>query len=386
MMRVCGLSSSAVPLLAAALFAAHAPAASGQSLLGPTFTGPLQAPAPVTFRAGPFGTLDLDGVLSGVGLMQSNAGAAGRASHWDLTNGQIFIQKATGWWQFYLQAGAYNLLALGAPFLSTATTVSDFYGPLPQAFLKIVPAKNFSIMAGALPTLIGAESAFSFQNAAIERGLLWVQENTVNRGIQFNETIGRVSASESWNDGFYSNRYTWITGSLSYLLSPASTLAFTGGGNLGRTRFVSRATPVQNNSRIYSMIYTYSHESWIVQPYIQFTTLPSNTASGAAQGAETRGGALLLTYNLNHHVAVSGRGEYISTTGNPNGGTDNVLFGPGSDGWSLTLTPTFQDHGFFVRGEVSLVGAINLTPGDAFGERGMNRHQARGMIEAGFIF
>jgi hypothetical protein len=73
-----------------------------------------------------------------------------------------------------------------------------------------------SILIGELLTLIGAEYTFTFENMNIERGLLWNQENAVNRGIQVNGSFGKLSASLSWNDGFYSNRYTWLTGSLAY--------------------------------------------------------------------------------------------------------------------------------------------------------------------------
>ena len=46
-----------------------------------------------------------------------------------LSNGQVFIQKTDGWWQFYVQAGAYNIPALGLPFLATDKTISNLYGP-----------------------------------------------------------------------------------------------------------------------------------------------------------------------------------------------------------------------------------------------------------------
>ena len=174
-----------------------------------------------------------------------------------LSNGQIFIQKTDGWFQFYLQAGAYNIPALGAPFLATDKTVTNLYGPVPVAYLKLQAGKNTSILVGALPTLIGAEYTFTFENMNIARGLLWNQENAVNRGIQVNQTMGKVTASLSWNDGFYSNRYSWLTGSLTYANGPHS-LAFVAGGNLGKTAFQSYATPVQNNGSIYNVIYTYT--------------------------------------------------------------------------------------------------------------------------------
>jgi hypothetical protein len=348
--------------------------------------GPLQTSAPKTFNAGPFGTLDITGIVSGMGLTQGNWIPGDQSTHWDLSNGQIFIQKTTGFWQFFLQAGAYNLPALGTPFLSTADTVSDFYGPLPQGYLKLAPTKNLSIEIGALPTLIGAEYTFTFENLNIERGLLWNQENAVNRGVQISDSIGHLSGSLSWNDGFYSNRYTWLWGSLTYQFDEANSLAFVGGGNLGHTAFKTLATPVQNNEDIYNVIYTYSHGPVSITPYFQYTAVPTDPAIGVAQGADTRGGALLLNYNFKHGVSLAGRGEYISSTGNLANGAVNLMYGPGSGAWSITLTPTFQDHGFFVRGEFSFVRATSFTPGDGFGPNGMNRAQPRGMIEAGFMF
>ncbi len=348
--------------------------------------GPLQTAAPTTFNAGPFGKLDVTGILSGMGLLQGNWIPGDRSTHWDLSNGQIFLQKTTGWWQFYLQAGAYNLPALGTPFLSTVNTVSDFYGVLPQGYLKLAPKGNFSIMIGALPTLIGAEYTFTFENMNIERGLLWNQENAVNRGVQINDSIGHLSGSLTWNDGFYSNRYTWLWGTLSYAINSANTLAFVGGGDLGHTAFTSLATPVQNNSDIYNILYTYSHGPWTIAPYFQYTDVPTDLKIGVLQGAATRGGALLMNYNFKHGVSLAGRGEYISSTGNAAESAVNLMYGPGSGAWSITLTPTFQDNGFFIRGEFSLVRLTSFTPGDGFGPAGLNRTQPRGMVEAGFMF
>ena len=50
---------------------------------------------------------------------------------------------------------------------------------------------------------MGAESTFTFQNMNIERGLLWNQENAVNRGVQVNHTLGKLTASLAWTDGYH---------------------------------------------------------------------------------------------------------------------------------------------------------------------------------------
>jgi hypothetical protein len=358
---------------------------SPQPLPTPAMTGPLSTAVPTTFDAGPLGKLEVTGILSGMADWQDDPALGDEPTHLDISNGQVFLQKTTGVVQFYLQAGAYNIPALGTPYLSTGRTLSDLYGPLPVGFLKIQATKNFSIMIGQLPTLIGAEYTFTFENMNIERGLLWNQENAVNRGVQLNDTFGHLTASLSWNDGFYSNRYTWISGTLSYSKG-ANTLAVVAGGNAGHTAFRTLATPVQNNGSIYNLIYTYTKGPWIIQPYFQYTDVPTDAAIGVARGASTSGGALLLDYNFKHGISLAGRGEYISSTGNASDGAVNLIFGPGSGGWSLTLTPTYQNKGFFARADLSFAQAVSYTPGDAFGPQGINRAQARAMIEAGFMF
>lgn len=352
----------------------------------PSMSGPLQTAIPHEFEAGPFGKLEVTGILSGMGWTEGNHIPGDPSTHWDVSNAQVFVQKTTGWWQFYLQAGAYNLPALGVPFLSTGDTVKNIYGPFPQGYFKLVKG-NFSAEIGALPTLIGAEYTFSFENMNIERGLLWNQENAVNRGIQLNETYKKLSASFSWNDGFYSNRYTWLWGSLTYTFNSANTLAFVAGGNAGSYAKNTLATPVfLNNEAIYNVIYTYSKGAWVIQPYFQYTNVPTDAKIGIFQGAATRGGALLLTYNWKNGVSMAVRPEYISTTGTVAGGAINLLYGPGSGAFGFTITPTYHKDAFFARGELSIVHATNSTAGDVFGLAGLNVNQPRGLVEVGFLF
>jgi hypothetical protein len=357
-----------------------------QSLPTPPTTGPLQTAPPFIFNAGPFGTLDITGIVNVLALAQGHHLPGDKAIHVDLSNGQVFIQKTQSWFQIYVQAGVYNLPALGTAYYATVDAVRDWYGPLPVGYLKLAPSKNFSILAGLLPTLIGAEPAFTFQNMNIERGLLWNQGNAINRGLQVNVTSGNVRASMSWNDGFYSDRFSWLTGSLSYDLSNASKLAFKAGGNLGKTAYHNLATPITNNSSIYDVVYTYTKGPWILEPYVQYTAVPTNPNVGILHGASTRGEAFLMTYRWNLKLALSGRAEYIASTGAASEQAINLLYGPGSGAWSLTLTPTFQDRGFFVRGDISLVSAFRYAAGDAFGPQGFARSQPRAAIEAGVMF
>ena len=83
----------------------------------------------------------------------------------------------------------------------------------------------------------------------IERGLLWNQEPAVSRGVQINYTKGKLALSLSWNDGLYSNRYSWVSAAATVTLDSSNTLEFAGGGNLKRTSFSDFATPSSQITR-----------------------------------------------------------------------------------------------------------------------------------------
>ncbi len=365
--------------------AGQSPVAAPSPLSTPTITGPLQAALPMNMEAGPLGKLSLNGVVSGIGLFQNNAVAGNNSAEGAFSNAQLFFQKATGWFQFYVQAGAYDIVSLGAPFISNAKTNNDLWGPVPVAYVKLAPAKNTSLLIGILPTLMGAEYTFDFQNMNIERGLLWNQENAITRGVQINQTLGKFTASFSWNDGYYSNRYSGLSGALTYTNGPHS-LAFAGMGYLGTTGWQNLATPVQNNGSMYALIYTYTKGKWIVQPYFQYSNVPTNAMIGVIHGASTWGGAILASRTLKRGFSLTGRWEYIGSTGSAAEQAVNLMYGPGSAAWSITITPTYQYKKLFARTDISFVQASSFTPGDAFGSFGTKGSQTRGAVEVGFLF
>ena len=375
-------ASASTPPPAAAAPAPVAP------LPTPSVAGPLQWLPPATFNSGFLGKVAANGIVTGSGMWTGNhvpGDAVGQAA---LSNGQIFLQKADGPVQYFIQVGAYTMPSLGTPFLSTDKTISDFYGPVPVAFLKVPVGKTTSVQIGSLPTLIGAEYTFTFENMSIERGLLWNQEPAISRGIQLNQALGKYfSASLSWNDGYYSNRYSWLSGLLTFTKG-AHSVAFVAGGNAGQTVFETIATPVQNNSSIYNVIYTYTKGSWVIQPYFQYSNVPTNPTVGVMKGASTTGGAILVSHLFKHGFSLPARFEYLSTSGSASSETPyvNLLYGPGSNALSGTITPTYQSGGFYIRGDLSWVHTGSYTPGDVFGPNGTNPNQPRAMAEIGFIF
>ena len=350
-------------------------------------TGPLQWLPPATFDAGPLGKLYVNGIVTGFSQFQTNAVPTDDSAQATLSNGQIFIQKADGKVQYYIQAGVYTMQALSVPFTDAQTTVKNFYGPVPVAYLKLQAAKNTQFLIGSLPTLMGAESTFTYQNFNIERGIIWNQENAINRGIQVNQTLNKyLSASISWNDGYYSNRYSWLSGSVTLTKGP-HTLVYDGMGNLGQTAYQTAATPVQNNGYMHAVIYTYSKGPWIISPYFQYGNLPTNLKVGVAKATSATGGALNVSYAFKNGFSLPARVEYLTSSGNATDGSVNMLgFGAGSAGTTFTATPTYQKGGAFIRGELAWVHAMNYTPGYVFGATGTGAGQFRAVLEFGFIF
>ena len=289
-----------------------------------------------------------------------------------------------------MQAGQYDVLSLGSPIYSSSAYTSQTYSALPVAYLKLALTDTFSVEAGKPSTLIGAESTFSFQNFNIERGLLWNQEPAISRGVQANYTAGPVAINLSWNDGYYSNRFDWLSGLVTWTIDPANTLAVAGGGNMGSSSpsfpssypFIVATPYLQSNSNIYNLIYTHTSGPWTITPYVQYSNVPTNTKALISSSADTWGGAVLVNYNINTNWNLAGRVEYLDTSGG-----QNLLYGPGSNAWSITLTPTYQYKVFFVRGEASYTAAGHTTPFDtAFGSYGTKSDQFRALLETGVVF
>jgi Putative beta-barrel porin-2, OmpL-like. bbp2 len=366
--------------------------------LMPEVAGPLRpATNPTKLDVGPLGDVFMTGVVTGFGQLQTNSVPGDRAVFSDLTNAQLFVQKPDGVLQFFVQSGAYSIPSLGTPYMTALTTTREQWGPVPQAFIKLVPSDDWSLMAGKLPSISGYEGSFSFQNLNIERGLLWNQSASVSRGVQVNHSAGPFTFALSWNDGFYSDQMTWISGSTVWKIDETNSFTILGGANTRTTSVSTIATPVlQNNSRIFDLIYTCRSGPWSLSPYLQYTYVPVAPSIGVLHDAATYGASLLVNYSFDPTVKLGSfsfaglslpfRIEYITSTGTTANGAPNLLYGPGSAAWSFTVTPTYQYERFFTRAEVSYVAASHTTPGLAFGSNGSEVSQARFAVEAGFLF
>ena len=339
---------------------------------------------PYSVDTGPLGKIWFSGQLTGLGSWENNPGFGdNEKGKTELSNAQIEIQKTDGVVQFYVQAGYYNFPSLGAPIFGTQRITDDTFKAVPVAFLKLQPTAEWSVLIGKLPTLIGAEYTFTFENLNIARGLLWNQEPAISKGVQVNYAKGPLTVSVSVNDGYYSSRYSTISGLVSYVISPKDTVAFAASGNTKETSVSRFATPIaQNNGTVWNLLWTHTDGPWVINPYLQYTTTPKINRFGLTSSASTFGGAVLAKYTVNSVFNVAGRAEYITSSGSQVA----LLYGTKSDAWSLTLTPTFQFKTFFVRGEVSYTKIQSGAPGAMFGKFGNKDDQTRAMIETGFLF
>ena len=356
----------------------------------PPLTGPLVAnPNPIHLDITPFfGPVYVTGAVSGLGMAQTNRVlGVDRRINLDISNAQVALQTTEGLFQFFVQPGIYSFPTLGLPYrnVTDMPTSVRFFGGLPIAWGKLALTDFFSIQGGKLPTLIGAEYMFTFQNMNIERGLLWAQENIVNKGVQANLTTGPVAWSLSLNDGFYTDQYNYLTGAATWTINPSNSVIISGGGALARnTATGTPALPQYNNSTIITASYTYNEAPWTVTPYVQYTHVDADPGLGILGSASTIGGAILASYKFNDFVSLAGRWEYIDSSGTGMG-AGLLGYGPGSAAMSFTLTPTLQIDRFFLRGETSVVQLYNTTAGLAFGS-GNARTQARFLVETGVVF
>ena len=392
-----GLTLAAAPVAAAAEEPASAPAP--VTLGAPAMSPPLTLnPNPISFDTGVIGKVYVSGQITGLGLAQSDRapfpGSGNATSLLDASNAMVAVQTISGPLQVFVQAGAYSFPTLGTPYIRASKNPSYYYGDVPVAYGKLVVNSSLSVQAGQMPTLIGSEYAFTFQNTNIERGLLWNQEPVISRGVQVNYAKGPVNLQVSVNDGFYSDHYNWFSGLLSYTLDSHNTVAVNGGLNFAHTLTNKFAAPnTQNNSSLILASWTYSNGPLWISPYVQYTTVPGDERIGLSRGAQTYAGAVLAKYTVTPEVNLAGRFEYIATSSDrcrpadgPLCAPTNLLYGPGSNAWTLTVTPTWQRGVLFARGEVSYVRIESLTPGFGFGSAFDSRDQVRGLFEVGVLF
>ncbi|HTP78500.1 MAG TPA: outer membrane beta-barrel protein [Rhizomicrobium sp.] len=396
-MKKFGLTSALAVAALAGPFALSG-AALADALPTPAMAGPLAANgSPFSIDLpdwmGPAGgKVYVGGAVSGLAYWQSNptfAANGDASSLLDVSNAQVWIEKTDGWFQYYAQFGAYSMPTVGVPYTKATTADPASFGFVPVAYVKLQGQGDwsaFSLEGGKLPTLIGDEYTFTFENMNIERGLLWNVEPAVSTGVQANYSNGPLTVSLSWNDGTYAKVWNWISGLVSYGFNGgADTVAFSGGGNLGSGNF-----SFLNSGSVYDLIWTHTSGNWVISPYIQFNETP---AIESVKGSSVFGAAVLASYSFDDNWKLAGRLEYETESGHANVFTtpDIIGYGPGSNAFSITVTPTYQYKQFFGRAELSYITVGSGSTCSQFGTAprcevaGNASDQFRLMFETGVV-
>ncbi|MGC8766127.1 MAG: outer membrane beta-barrel protein [Brevinematia bacterium] len=266
---------------------------------------------------------------------------------------------------FSLVGGAYYLPVVGIGILKT-TTYTDLFSTLPIAYVELVPIRGLSLQFGKLSTLIGYESAFTYLNNHIQRGLVWNMQPLIHSGVRLVYTTDLLFVKIGINDGFYS---------LVTTLKPAieATLGLTLIDNLS----ISFNIHIPDGSSIINTKEFNSVISYIVGDLsfgadLVYVESPKDSTSATAIG-----GAAHLSYFFKP-FKISGRIEYVQD--NPDiEGVDLIGLGDKNKGLTLTLTPSYIQGPLLFRLEISYVNAENSFIDD-------NKDQTRFGLEVGLLF
>lgn len=368
------------PLLCAAVLFMSAAAAEAQ-------TAALPAPPAVTWQVNVSGYTFRTNNPNATGALDTVDGAD-TGSRTDYSNILAAVTRTTGRFRFSATVGAYAFPVVGQTLNPTfkAGANTDIYGIVPVAFVQFVPDSRWTFSAGKLPTLIGQENVFTFQNANVQRGLLWSTETTISRGIRATYAQGKFTGNLEFNDGFYSGRLNTLEGAAQWAASDATmaTFAFVlPPANAGPNPTASIA-----NKREGALMVTQHFGKLALTPYLQWIDSPANAALGFAH-ERAFGAVMIADYTFGAAWSVGARFESLadrSAPSDPAANADLVGYGPGSKATTWTLTPAFRTANTTIRLELSSVALGAFSPGFGFGTGGMSGSQARYGLEVGTQF
>ena len=143
--------------------------------------GPISNLPPAMVDAGPSGQTRCERIISGSECGRTTICRATTSSRRRSAMADFHCRRPTAGFSSICRPEPTISLLSACHSSAPRRRCSNLSGPVPGGLVKLQAGKNTSIMIGALPTLIGAEYTFTFENINIERGLLWNQENAVNR-------------------------------------------------------------------------------------------------------------------------------------------------------------------------------------------------------------
>jgi len=328
----------------------------------------------------PIGTINVNGALT-VYTIHSNNKTDDKKTRYDVGSAIISLSKPAEPLGFTLIGGAYAFPVVGLA-LSKTSESTDLFSPIPVAYVEYSPIKGLSIQAGKLPTIIGYESALTYQNNNIQRGLVWNMQPVINNGVRLTYSIDPFFVKLGVNDGFYNLSTTdpkpALEASLGLTPIKDGSIALNVILPDKDSRPNKTTADGSTNKREINLVASYTLDRLSLGADLLYVEAPRSNRAGVLEKAKASGVALHLSYDLKP-FKLSGRVEYVKDNSDA-GEVDLVGLGDGNKGLTFTVTPAYTHGPLFLRGELSYVKADQ--PFTVNGKK----DQTRVGVEVGFMF
>ncbi len=326
-----------------------------------------------------FGSFNLSGALSSYVISSDNK-TDDKKTRFDIGSAILSISKTAKPFGFTIYGGAYATPVLGAG-LSKTTTYTNYFSAIPIAYLEYAPIDGLSVQVGKLPTIIGFESPFTYQNNYLQRGLIWNMQPVINNGVRILYTQEKYFLKAGINDGFYTLSTTHpkmaFEGSLG--ITPIKDFSLSFNFLIPDKSSKPNDTATPSNKREFNILSTYTINNLSLGLDLVYVEAPKDDSAGVTEKSKASGGALHLSYSFTQDFKISSRIEYFKDNTDI-GGIDLVGLGDGNKGYSFTVTPMYQKGVVYLKGEFSYVKADK-----EFTSNNKNK-QSRVGLEVGFLF
>lgn len=359
----------------------------------------MNLPGPIKIDGGPLGQLEVSGGLSAQMYTYSGSGVNGLYGSDSSSGGQLrtidlTIAKTSGPLQFTVEVKPNDSLYLGMrPGGVSANTFTT--GPLYLGYVTLAPSPNFSISVGQVGSVEGWESSTDWNNANIVDSPLYYVENSSSRGVSATYTMGPVSATVVFGDGFDTGVFNTMQGLVTYTFNSNNALSLYGEVNFGATGGNTRiygGGPADQygpyggtyyaNSNMIGGYYDFTYGNLNVIPEVQYVYAKVDHKLGLDKFGSNFGAEVLTDYQFGKTPwSVGGQVFYYS-----NNGPEYWYLNPRSAGIGLGVTPSYAKGSFFARGELAMLHLTNIGDGPAFGSGGTNRNTVLAVLEGGFVF
>ncbi len=310
----------------------------------------------IELKLEPVGTINVNGALTVYTIHSNNIAVNdNKKTRYDAGSAIISLSKPAEPFGFTLLGGAYAVPVVGVA-LSKTSESTDPFSPIPVAYLEYSPMKGLSVQAGKLPTIIGYESALTYLNNNIQRGLVWNMQPVINNGVRLTYSTDLFFVKFGVNDGFYTLSTTdpkpALEASLGLTPIKDGSIALNVIFPDKDSRPNDTADP--SNKRELNLVASYTLDKLSLGADLLYVEAPRSIRAGVPAKAKASGVALHASYDLKP-FKLSGRIEYVKD--NSDGNTDLVGLNDGNKGWTFTATPAYTKGPLFLRGEFSYVKA-----------------------------